>query len=294
MTLTMLEKVEVEKYITCETTFGFYEDLTTGQLKGLADPTVIFPAYYDAYATVFSYRNSPMLALKALKDKLDKQYEDVDRYLIYKILVAKIRNDIREIFVLKGEGLKLCASLIEKEIDIIFSPTEDEADEEEEFVFSWRDTKAHLLTLPNDNERIAHLIDQMALYQQEVIANGKPTDGYYEKCQSERKRIEEQQELKKLQLSYGSDIYLSRQRGKKIDFIRVINALYELRFFEDEAGQIPTKEKVMACLGKMLGVDLTGYNADLSQAFTTGNIENNVAVFAAMTSITTKIVTERL
>nr|WP_295877375.1 hypothetical protein [uncultured Chitinophaga sp.] len=290
----MFENVEVEKYITCEITFRFYEDLTTGQLKGLANPAVVFPAYYEAYATVFSYRNSPMLALNALKTRLDKQYEDVDRYLIYKILVTKLRNDIREIFVLKSEGLKLCASLIEKELDSIFPPTEEETEEEETFVFSWRDTKAHLQTLPNDNERIAYLIDQMALYQQEIIANGKPTDGYFEKCKVERERIEQQQELQKIQSFYGSNLYLSRQRGKKIDFIRIINAMYELRFFRDSEEKIPTKESVMRNFGKVLGIDLSGYDSDLSQAFNSGAVETNISIFDEMKKITTSQITQKL
>lgn len=293
MNLEMLNKVEAEKYITCNTTYEFYEQFNRGVLKGLLDANLIFSVYHDAYATVLSYRDNPMLAFDVLKSKMSG-YDEVDRFLVYKILAAKLKRDTNDMFLLRHEGIKLCISLIEKEMYTIFPPKEEEEVDEVEIEFSWRDTKAHLQTLPGDNERIAYLIDQMALYQQEIIANGEPTDGYYEKCQSERNRIEEQQELKKHQVSYGSEIYLSGKRGKKVDFIRVINALYELRFFENGTGQIPTKEKVMACFGKVLGVDLTGYNADLSQAFTTGNIENNVAVFATMTSITTKIITERL
>jgi len=293
MNLEMLNKVEAEKYITCNTTYEFYEQFNRGVLKGLLDANLIFSVYHDAYATVLSYRDNPMLAFDVLKSKMSG-YDEVDRFLVYKILAAKLKRDTNDMFLLRHEGIKLCISLIEKEMYTIFPPKEEEEVNEVEIEFSWRDTKAHLQTLPGDNERIAYLIDQMALYQQEIIANGEPTDGYYEKCQSERNRIEEQQELKKHQVSYGSDIYLSGKRGKKVDFIRVINALYELRFFEDETGQIPTKEKVMACLGKLLGVDLTGYNADLSQTFTSGNIEKNVAIFNEMSSITTKIITGRL
>ncbi|MBC9912767.1 hypothetical protein [Chitinophaga varians] len=294
MTLAMLNKVEVEKYITCETTYQFYEELNRGILKGLLDHGLIFSVYHEAYATVLSYRDNPMLAIDVVKSKLN-EYDEVDRFLVYKVLAAKLKRDTSDVFLLRHEGIKLCITLIEREMNTIFPPKEEEEVEgEEEIEFSWRDTKAHLEALPSDNERIAYLIDQMALYQQEVIANGEPTDGYYEKCKAERERIEQQQELKKMQVSYEGDIILSKQRGKKIDFIRTINALYELRFFEDVNGQIPTKEKVMKCLGKILGVDLTGYDSDLSQALNNGTTEKNVTIFQKMADATINMVTKKL
>jgi hypothetical protein len=59
---------------------------------------------------------------------------------------------------------------------------------------------------------------------------------------------------------------LSNKKGAKADFLRVFNALYELRYFETPDGKIPSKEKFMQVLGGVFSVDTSKYHSDLSQA----------------------------
>jgi hypothetical protein len=64
----------------------------------------------------------------------------------------------------------------------------------------------------------------------------------------------------------GSSVYLSPVRGKKIDFIRVVNVLYELGLFTDKDGVRCTKKEAFLAFGRAVNLDLSNYNKDLSRA----------------------------
>ena len=64
----------------------------------------------------------------------------------------------------------------------------------------------------------------------------------------------------------GSSVYLSPVRGKKIDFIRVVNVLYELGLFTDKEGVRCTKKEAFLAFGRAVNLDLSNYNKDLSRA----------------------------
>ena len=77
-----------------------------------------------------------------------------------------------------------------------------------------------------------------------------------------------------------SPVYLSTVRGTKIDFIRIMNCLYELGFFTDDKGGRISKKDVMAALGKAVNVDLTDYQNDLSRSLSDSTkLEKHLAVF---------------
>ena len=61
----------------------------------------------------------------------------------------------------------------------------------------------------------------------------------------------------------GSSVYLSPVRGKKIDFIRVVNVLYELGLFTDKDGVRCTKKEAFRAFGRAVNLDLSNYNKDL-------------------------------
>ena len=64
----------------------------------------------------------------------------------------------------------------------------------------------------------------------------------------------------------NTGLVLSSQRGAKTDLIRIINAMYEIGFFHNEVGQIPTKEVLMKKVGDFLGIDLSKYDVNLSES----------------------------
>ena len=69
-----------------------------------------------------------------------------------------------------------------------------------------------------------------------------------------------------------SKVHLSTEKGKKIDFIRVINCLYELGFFTDANKNTITKKEVFAAFGSAINKDLSTFHNDLS---TTKNAANS-------------------
>lgn len=83
--------------------------------------------------------------------------------------------------------------------------------------------------------------------------------------------------------SNASPVHLSTTRGTKIDFIRVVNCLYELGFFADDKGGKINKKDVMIALGKVVNVDLTEYNNDLSRSLSDSTkLEKHLAIFDRM------------
>ena len=80
-----------------------------------------------------------------------------------------------------------------------------------------------------------------------------------------------------------SPVHLSSTRGTKIDFIRVINCLYELGFFTDDKGGRIAKKDVMTALGAAVGIDLTSYDNDLSRSLSDSTkLEKHLAIFERM------------
>ena len=81
----------------------------------------------------------------------------------------------------------------------------------------------------------------------------------------------------------SSSVYLSPVRGKKIDFIRVVNVLYELGLFTDKDGVRCTKKEAFRAFGRAVNLDLSNYNKDLSRALNdTTTRERQLQIFKDM------------
>ena len=79
---------------------------------------------------------------------------------------------------------------------------------------------------------------------------------------------------------------LSTKRGVRIDLIRILNAMYELKMIKDNNDQIPTKELFMKQSGEFFGNDFSNYDTDLSQAMNNSSVEANLKIFDELKSIT--------
>ena len=85
------------------------------------------------------------------------------------------------------------------------------------------------------------------------------------------------------EMGAGSSVYLSPVRGKKIDFIRVVNVLYELGLFTDKDGVRCTKKEAFRAFGRAVNLDLSNYNKDLSRALNdTTTRERQLQIFKDM------------
>ena len=85
-------------------------------------------------------------------------------------------------------------------------------------------------------------------------------------------------------------IFLSKERGRRLDMIRVINSIFELGFFVDENGRKSNKTDVFAVSGHAMNVDLSNYSHDLSSSLTDSTSMNkHLKIFEDMLDMMKKI-----
>jgi uncharacterized HAD superfamily protein len=76
------------------------------------------------------------------------------------------------------------------------------------------------------------------------------------------------------------DLKLSNKLSK-VDLIRILNAMFELRFFEKPNGLQPNKKEIMEAFGEFLNVDLSSNSSHFNQALAQP-LEVNLQVFEEM------------
>jgi len=107
--------------------------------------------------------------------------------------------------------------------------------------------------------------------------------GFVQWIKTELTRCKYEQEFETTTTPKAKPVFkLSDKKGAKIDLIRILNALYELRLFNKTDGQIPTKQEFIETMGEYLGVDLSKYHSNLSQALQNQPLEVNLKVFEEM------------
>lgn len=81
-----------------------------------------------------------------------------------------------------------------------------------------------------------------------------------------------------------SNIQLSKQKGIKVNFLRVVNTLFELGFFTDKKGNDITKKEVFKTLGIAINQDFSTFHSDLAVTKATANsdMRNTLSIFEQM------------
>ena len=83
--------------------------------------------------------------------------------------------------------------------------------------------------------------------------------------------------------SEESPVYLNMAKGQKIDLIRVLNVMFEQGRFKGKDGVKLTKKEFFTEMGRMLHIDLSNYDNDLSRAMSDGTkLEKHLRVFDEM------------
>ncbi|MBQ9203245.1 MAG: hypothetical protein IJ155_03270 [Prevotella sp.] len=78
-------------------------------------------------------------------------------------------------------------------------------------------------------------------------------------------------------------VFLNAAKGMKIDFIRVMNALYEPGFFQTAQGGRLTKKEFFTTIGQAVNIDLSNYDKDLSRSTADSTaLEKHLRVFDDM------------
>jgi hypothetical protein len=86
---------------------------------------------------------------------------------------------------------------------------------------------------------------------------------------------------------------MNLKKGAKVDLIRIFVAMYDNGFFESETKQKVDLINVMKSLGDVLGMDLSDYQNNLSDAFNS-KIETNLKVFDTLKQAIQKRYNKRL
>ena len=118
----------------------------------------------------------------------------------------------------------------------------------------------------------------------ELAARQSDADASLERCRMEIGRILSAQKSHVPPAGEPSQaespVFLNTRRGMRIDFIRVLNAMYEIGMFTGKNGEPISKKEFMATFGKAANIDLTKYDNDLSRALSDSTaLEKHLRVF---------------
>ena len=81
----------------------------------------------------------------------------------------------------------------------------------------------------------------------------------------------------------NSPVYLTDEKGAKIDIIRVLNVLYELGMFHGKNGAKLLKKDFFMAMGKAINKDLSNYDKDLSRSTSDSTaLEKHLRIFVEM------------
>lgn len=78
-------------------------------------------------------------------------------------------------------------------------------------------------------------------------------------------------------------LFLNKEKGRKLDLIRIINVIWELGFIVDEHGRKALKKEVFQAFGILLHTDFSNFSSDLSGSLADGSSMNkHTKVFEEM------------
>ena len=84
----------------------------------------------------------------------------------------------------------------------------------------------------------------------------------------------------------GADIHLNLKKITKIDFIRVVYTLCKLGAFVNSLGEELKPLKVFQAFGRLLDIDLSGYQNDLNNSLQQGKTEEkHLSIFKKMLKV---------
>ena len=288
----------LDQYLNGYPNISIYKDLTEGENLGLWEPLDFFNQLYEQIERIRINKEKPYSVVEYLLDLPLKEKKKL--YLLDHICrrienesgytVRKAVKDQKLFFISKflrekktELGLKLFPDEYTFEINIEPSPAPP-------WIPPWSEVAKQIETaIPDAESKIRYLINIRTQYQQEY-PNSDENSVFVKCCNLEINKIQEFSEIK-IKRPEGSSTQdvMSFKLSKnvtKIDLIRVLNTLWELRFVElKKDGQLPSKRIFMEESGKFFGVDLSKYDSDLSQALRNGSMENNLKIFEEMKKV---------
>lgn len=286
-------KTDIEEYLNNDFNLEIFEDLTENKdWQGTFEPLDFLNLLYEQFEIVNANKEKPLSVVKHL---FELKLEQTKLYYLLYYLQRHIYKHSGSEYEPKDKQLSICRGFIEKEYDKLeaelYPKTEPEPQPEKENKYDFQKVKQHIETLATVKDKILYLTEIKTDFLQNKsgwdLDIGTPFD---RKCELEIKKLNEILKLEAHTTTPKAKpvFKLSEKKGAKTDLIRVLNALYELRMFNKTDGQIPTKQEFIETMGEYLGVDLSKYHSNLSQALQNQPLEVNLKVFEEMKEATQK------
>lgn len=300
-------KTDIEEYLNNDFNLGIFEDLTENEdRQGIFEPLDFLNLLYEQFEIVNANKEKPLSVVKHL---FGLKLEPIKLYYLLYYLNEHIYEHSGSEYEPKDKQLSICRGFIEKEYDKLeaelYPKTEPEPQPEKENKYDFQKVKQHIETLTTVKDKILYLTEIKTDFLQNESSweprwiSDKPFDLL---CELEIKKLEKLLELeqstpaqKDTALSKVNSAFTLSKALSKIDYIRIINALSELRCFQNDDGTYPAKKEVMKAFGNLANIDLSNYDKDLNKAFTaSATLEANLSVFDKMKEKTQEIYLSKL
>lgn len=284
-------KTDIEEYLNNDFNLEIFEELTENEnWQGTFEPLEFLNLLYKQFEIVNGNKEKPLSVVKHL---FGLDLEQTKLYYLLYYLKRYIEKHSGSEFDPKDKQLSICRGFIEKEYykleAELYPKTQPEPQPEKEKTYNFQKVKQHIETLATLKDKILYLTEIKTDFLQNKSGwdyeIGTPFD---KKCELEINKLNAVLKLETHTTTPKAKpvFKLSEKTGAKIDLIRVLNALYELQLFNKADGQIPTKQEFMKTMGEYLGVDLSKYHSNLSQAMQNQSLEVNLKVFEDMKEVT--------
>lgn len=290
--VSFIPKTDTEEYLNNDFNLEIFKDLTENEdWQGTFEPLEFLNLLYEQFEIINANKAKP-LSVKTHLLKLDLEKHQLYYFLYFLKLLIYTEAGMHLWGQPKDKPLSICHDFIEKEFDKLEKELYPEVESENEKPvnrYDFEKVKKHIETLPDAKAKIKYLIEIKTGYKQEIGYEWNyPNFG--QKCELEIKKLNEILQLEAhTATSKTKPVFqLSKKMGSKIELIRVLNALYEIHLLEKTDGQRPSKQEFIGTMGEYLGVDLSNYHSNLSQALQNQPLETNLKVFEDMKAVTTR------
>ena len=283
--------------------FSIIEYFETGARKGFFEPLEFMNLLWEQWNFVVANADkahSTVTALKALPLK------PLQKHILFGFILKMfggfpVENDIKQLDttlrLIEKEFLSYTGSTPEKKFCQRDWVQDSRIKQIEKFMNSSingvdKDNKYDFVKVKEHIKRNISEIPAQILFltglQTEYLQNksefdfdiGTPFD---KQCELEIKKLEKFLKMEQPTSTQPKQVFqLSSKKGSRIDLIRILDAVYELRLIEKIDGQMPTKQEFFEAFGDLLGINLSNYDADLSQSYNKTSTEANVKVFNEM------------
>jgi len=250
---------------------------------------VFVQALYEVYFFIQDNLNKPFGCIEKINNVSEKSgFNDVEKL----VLVDKILGVLSHHPDLHKQS-KVLIQLVDFRHDL--SPyTDDPEIQNPNLHFDFEAIKTQLTTFEAPTEKHSFLMNILFDFSAKAYEIDELEHQFYESMgfvqwiKTELSRCEYEQSIETATTTPKTKTVfkLSDKTGAKTNLIRVLNALYELRLFNKTDGQIPTKQEFIETMGEYLGVDLSKYHTNLSQALQNQPLEVNLKIFEDMKQAT--------